>query len=215
MVMSDGAKRRFSNHVGKRLFRSPKIVEAGAAEDGNDHEREQQADGPDFKMPVQQRPAKAIDNPDQRIERVKEAPFFGDDIGGESDGRNVESKLHDERDDVTKIAIFNLHRREPQSGAASRREGHEQKKRERENAPVGPKPVANKQDHEEHAGDKKIDQAGDDGTRGDDEAGKIDFGDQVGVSDQAVARFAQGVGEELPWQHGGEDENRIDRKSVV
>src|SRR5262249_22946955 len=62
---------------------------------------------------------------------------------------------------------------------------------------------------QETDGDQEIDQAGHDGAGRDDQAREIDFGDQVGVADQAVAGFGERGGEELPGQQSGEHEQRV------
>ena len=51
-------------------------------------------------------------------------------------------------------------------------------------------------------GDYEVDQADDDRSGRDDQPGKVDLGQQIGVVDKRVAALGRGVGEELPRQHG-------------
>lgn len=75
--------------------------------------------------------------------------------------------------------------------------------------PVGNEAVPDHHSGHDDHGDGEIDKTGDDRAGGNDEPGKVDFRDEVGVGDETVARLAEGIGEELPGQHAGHDEERI------
>src|SRR5215472_8220357 len=58
------------------------------------------ADSAPLDAAVQNTPAKRIDDSDQRVQRVQQAPLLWHDARTESDRRNIESKLNQKRNHV-------------------------------------------------------------------------------------------------------------------
>jgi len=159
-------------------------------------------------LPVQLRltqdtPAKPVDHAHHRVEVVPETVLFRHHVAAESHRRNVQAKLHDEGNDIPEVAVLDIQRGEVESDpeGGEKREDDEQGQ---ENDLPGRHILVKRHEHQHQSeGNGKIHKGGDDRTGRNDQAREIDFGDQVGVADQAVAGFGQGVGEELPGQHGG------------
>ena len=76
---------------------------------------------------AEEAPAKSIDHTDHRIEGVDKSPLLGNDTGAEPDRRYIEAKLHDERNDIAEVAIFDVEGRDPHadSKAGYERDGRE------------------------------------------------------------------------------------------
>ena len=62
-------------------------------------------------------PTKTVDDTNHRIERVEQAPFFGNNRAAETDRRNVKPELDDEGNNIAKIAVFYVQGRQPDTGA--------------------------------------------------------------------------------------------------
>ena len=117
-----------------------------------------------------------------------------------ADRRKKESELHDERHDVTEIAVFHIQRAQPESRAEGTAKSQDYKSRKQKQPPVRQelKPD-HRQGHQPHR-DEKIHEAGDDRAGGNNQAWKVNLGNQVRVADEAVAGGAQRGGKELPGQ---------------
>src|SRR3546814_8575763 len=69
-------------------------------------------------------PAKAVDDADNRVQVVEQAPLWRDHTGTEADRRNVKSELHNERHDIAKVAEADIQRGNPQARAEAGQKGH-------------------------------------------------------------------------------------------
>ena len=58
-------------------------------------------------------PAKAVDDADHGVERIEQAPFVGTNVTAETHRRNIQPHLHDKRDNIAKIAVFDIERGNP------------------------------------------------------------------------------------------------------
>src|SRR5437016_9617187 len=106
-----------SDDIGKCPFHFAEVPNAGHAEEGGDESRNQESRKLKWDLAAEEGPAEAVDDADHRVERVEQMPFFGDDRAAETDRRNVKTELHDEWDDVTEVAVFDVQRTEPEAGA--------------------------------------------------------------------------------------------------
>src|SRR5438067_996611 len=124
---------------------------------------------------AEKRPAESVDHADHRIERVEKAPALRNDRARESDGRDVEAHLHDERDEVAHVAIANEERREPD--ARAEREDHaEQENRNRpDDVAAEAHAIPEHQDEQQRRGDCKVDERTDRCGNWNDETWKVDL----------------------------------------
>src|SRR3546814_16687244 len=68
-------------------------------------------------------PAKAVDDADNRVQVVEQAPLWRDHTGTEADRRNVKSELHNDRHDIAKGAEADIQRGNPQAPAEAGQQG--------------------------------------------------------------------------------------------
>ncbi len=80
---------------------NPNQAETRSHEDAGQHTRP-----PQRRLAPKQRPPETINDSHHGIKRIEQPPFYRHHGAAESNGGNVESKLHDERNDVSKIAVF-------------------------------------------------------------------------------------------------------------
>src|SRR3546814_19087049 len=88
---------RSLDHVCKRSFRFPELANA-QPEDAQDHRPTHQKAGQEERgLSAEDGPAKAVDDADNRVQVVEQAPLWHDHTGTEADRRNVKSELPNER----------------------------------------------------------------------------------------------------------------------
>src|SRR3546814_20998965 len=81
------------DHVCKRSFRFPELANA-QPEDAQDHRPTHQKAGQEERgLSAEDGPAKAVDDADNRVQVVEQAPLWRDHTGTEADRRNVTSEL--------------------------------------------------------------------------------------------------------------------------
>ena len=134
---------------------------------------------------------------------------FGNIGRGERDGRDEKPELDDEGNDVAEVAVLDVQRREEKTQAQRQADGKQHEQRQHQKLPAGSDPVPQHQDDEQAQGDEKVDEGRRHGSTGNDQARKIDLGDQVGVTDQAAGGFRERGGEKLPGKDGGKHEDRL------
>jgi len=161
------------------------------------------------RLAAQQAPAETIDDADHRVKRIEQAPFLRHDAAAETDWRDVKPELHDERNDVTEVAILNVEGAEPEAGAESAGKGQGHERRQEQQVPVWEEVVPEHKPAHEDQCNKEIDEAGNHRAGGDNQSWEIDFGNEVGIADKAVARFAQRRGKELPGEHGAHHQQGV------
>src|SRR3984957_7365012 len=116
-----------SDDVGEAAFHFPEVPDADGDRRRGHGERDPHRAG--VERNAEQRPAEAVDDPDQRVERIEQAPRFRHVGGGESHRRDEQAELHDERNDVAEVAVFDVERSEQQSEAEREGEGPRQEGR--------------------------------------------------------------------------------------
>src|SRR3546814_4447428 len=91
-------------------------------EDAQDHRPTHQKAGQEERgLSAEDGPAKAVDDADNRVQVVEQAPLWRDHTGTEADRRNVKSELHNERHDIAKVAEADIQRGNPQADRKSTR----------------------------------------------------------------------------------------------
>ena len=135
--------------------------------------------------------------------------MFRDDAAAEADRRDVQPELHHERDDDAEVAVFDVQCGDPQSRPHRGGKGHRNEQRQRQYAQVGSEAVPEHQPDQNESGDQEVHEADDHRAGRDDQPREVHLGDHAGIADQALTRAAEGIGEELPGQQGGEHQDRI------
>src|SRR3546814_20889712 len=98
------------DHVCKRSFRFPELANA-QPEDAQDHRPTHQKAGQEERgLSAEYGPAKAVDDADNRVQVVEQAPLWRDHTGTEADRRNVKSELHNNRQEITKVQETDIKR---------------------------------------------------------------------------------------------------------
>lgn len=179
------------NHVRKGSLDPAEVPDAGKTEDRSQKDRSQKARPPKRRLPPQQCPPEAINHANHRIAGVEQAPWFGNEITAEADRRYVKAELDEEWNDITKIAVLHVQGAQPETRPEGSAESQGDKERNSYHSPVGQKAVPHHHRRHQAERDQEINEARDDGARGHDQTREIDFGDQVGVADQAIAGLAQ------------------------
>src|SRR5579884_1378128 len=101
-----------SDQVREAFFGSAEIGDADPQEENDDAEADDKARPIKRALSAEHAPAEAVDDADHGIEAVPKAPGRRHDVAREAHRRNVEPELHDERDYVAKISVFDIERRD-------------------------------------------------------------------------------------------------------
>src|SRR6266436_7322233 len=170
---------------------------------GNEHEQ------PGSAASAGESPTEAVNHAHHGIEAVQPAPARRNHRGRIDDGRGEHPKLHEERDNVAHVAIKSVERGKPQADAESSENGEKQQHREPKSRERGLDAEGESEESEDHEADGKVHQAGKSGGNGQDEAGEINFGDEVLVVDDDVSGHLEGVGEIGPGNERGKIKDGI------
>src|SRR5262245_32464544 len=116
-----------SDQIGETALGAAEIGDAEPQEQRDDAEAEEETGKIQPAIAPEHAPAEAVDGADDRVETVPKAPAFRNDGARESDWRDIEAELDDERDDVAEIAIFDVERsdEEGRTEARQHRQRHE------------------------------------------------------------------------------------------
>src|SRR5258708_40240245 len=82
---------------------------------------------------AKQAPTKTVNNSDDGIEAVEQAPLLRHDGAGEANGRDIEAELQQEGNDVAEIAIFDVQRGDPEGWANAGQERQQDENRQEQN----------------------------------------------------------------------------------
>ena len=124
----DGGCHIASNHVGKRFLGFSEIPDTSDQKRDDEGNRNGEPRPVDLGIAANDGPPKSIDHCDHRVERIKQAPALRHNRATKADRGNVKAKLDNKWDDVTKITVLGVERREPEA-CAERGGQREQKKR--------------------------------------------------------------------------------------
>ena len=118
---------QLSDKISKPFFHAAKLSNAEPEEEGSDSEAGEKT-GPVDDGLTQDTPAKAIDHPDNGIQRIQQTPFLRDDGTAEPDRGHVQAELHKKGDDVPKVAVFDIQGRDPKTRTKAGKERKQHKK---------------------------------------------------------------------------------------
>ena len=197
------------DEIGERAFGFAEVGDPGEEEGERGDGREGEAWPEEGRGSGEEAEAEAIDDADDGIEGIEEAPLGGDERALESDWGEVEAELDDEGDDIAEVAKFDHEGGDPDPEAEGSGEGEEDEGGEEDDLGWGEEVIIGEEQSEEEGGDGEVHETGEDTTHGDDESGEVDFGDEIGVADETGAAFGEGIGEELPGEEAREDEERV------
>lgn len=194
--------------IGKLTLRAPEVAESGNKQQGSDGQRDELI-GRTPRIGAEQRPAKRLDDPAHRIQGEEQPVLLGHDVGREADRGDVESELHEERDDKAEVAILDGERGKPEACPERRGQSLDEKQRQQQDLQRRSMSVPKHEAREQRAGDEQIDESDEyyGGRR--DEPREVDLRDQVGVVQNALRTFSECRGKERPGKHAGHDKQRI------
>ncbi len=181
------------NKICKGFFRLAEVGYAQIEEKGNDGEAEQETGHVNGAVAAEDAPAETVDHAHYRIEAVKQSPLLRNNLAAESYRRNIKTKLHDKGDDIAEIPVFHIERRNPETGSQAGQQGQDDEERQQQHLPDGCELIIEHHSDQDNETDEEIDESGYEGRRGNDQSGEVNLADQIGVADQTVGRFTQGV----------------------
>ena len=65
---------------------------------------------------IENAPSKSVDDTDDRVEGIERTPFFRHDTGTETHRGYIKAQLEGEGDDIAKVSILDVQRRDPEAG---------------------------------------------------------------------------------------------------
>jgi len=207
-------QRKQLNYIRESLLGLAKIPDAANAQREGNADTDEKARRPDAALTAEQGPAESVDDAYHGVKRVKQPPPGGNHAAAEADGGNVKAELNDEGDNVTEIAVLDIQRGKPEPHAERRSEGQHDKERKSQQMPIRQEPVKGHHQGHQDQGNGEIHETGDDRSRGHDQARKINLRNQIDVCDETIARFAERIREEIPWQHAGHDQQSIRHRGI-
>ena len=154
-------------------------------------------------LAAKDRPAETVDDADHGVEGIEESPFFRNDAARKADRRDIEAKLDDEGNDVAEVAVFDVERGKPEAEAEGGAKGeHEKKRQGKQSASQGTNRYQTMRSAEDDERDEEVDEAHDNRARWDDQTREIDLWSACWRCRSASCCLGQGIGKELPWEHG-------------
>jgi hypothetical protein len=105
-----------SDQVRKALFHPPELTNTKPQEKDRDNSAQGQTGEIEPALSAQDAPAKSVDHADHRVEGIEQAPLLRYHARAETDRRDVQAELHDERNDVLKVAIPHVESGDPEGG---------------------------------------------------------------------------------------------------
>src|ERR1700739_2524981 len=97
-----------SDKIGKATFRFSEAVDTEPQKEHGDAAAGRQARHIERALPAEDRPAKAVNDADHRVEGVKQPPLPGHHTRAEPDRRYIQAELHDERNNVAEVPVFDI-----------------------------------------------------------------------------------------------------------
>ena len=116
-----------------------------------------------------------------------------DDLAAESYRRNIKTELHHEWDDIAEIPVFHIECRYPETGSQAGQQSQDDEERQQQHLPARCELIIEHHSDQDNETDEEIDKSSYQGRRGNDQSGEVNLADQIGVADQTVGRFTQGV----------------------
>ena len=102
-----------SDQVSEALFHLAELADTQPEEEDDQEPAEQEAGQVQAGFTAKDGPAEAVDDADDRVEGIQQTPRIRHNGRAEAHRRHVQAKLHNERDDVAKVAVFDVQRGDP------------------------------------------------------------------------------------------------------
>src|SRR5258708_15692870 len=99
-----------SQQIGEAALGAAEIADAEPKEQGDHSQAQHETRQIERALAAEEAPAEAVDDPDNRVEAVPEAPALRHDCTRKPDRRDVKAELNDEGDDEAEIAILDVER---------------------------------------------------------------------------------------------------------
>ena len=94
--------------IGKSFLRFAEVPKSKPEEKSNYDQREDKARNIDLGTTAANGPAEPIDDSNDRIQGIEQAPLVRDDLAAETNRGNEQPELHNKRNYVTEITIFDV-----------------------------------------------------------------------------------------------------------
>src|SRR5260370_12867783 len=197
-----------SDHVRKRALH-PSEVEQSCHED---HYRD--ADGSNEELvrrcSSEQRPPKHFDDANHRVEGIKELGSAArDQLRGVGNWRQEEENLNKPRQHELNVTELDVERRQPHAKPESSQRRQHGRRRKSQELPTRRNSVADHENHEHRKRNREVDQAGENRSQRNEQAGKVHLCDQAAVLDEAAPGPAERTRERQPREKCRESEDRI------
>jgi hypothetical protein len=108
---------QLSNDIRESALGFAEVANAGGENDGHGHQGKSETLLGGGRVTARDRPTEAVDYANHGIERLQRSPFFRNDRAAEANRRNLETELHNERNDVAEVAIFHIKCSQPDARA--------------------------------------------------------------------------------------------------
>lgn len=112
------------------------MMEGKAKEAERDRRRQPERRLLDEALAPQDAPPEPVDHPHHRVEGIPEPVSFRDHIRGEPHRGEVQPELHQERNDVSEVAVLHIQGREVDPHAEGGKEGKQQEEGQQEQIPT-------------------------------------------------------------------------------
>jgi len=97
-----------SDQIREGLFHLSELPDPKPQEEAGDGEAQRKARPIELALPAKKAPTEAVDNSDHRVERVDQPPLVWNYAGAETNRRYIEPELHDKRNDIAEIPVFDV-----------------------------------------------------------------------------------------------------------
>ena len=144
--------------------------------------------------------AKALDDPTERVEPEQPAPAFGKKADRIDNRRQKHQHLDRERQRITDVAVLHVQRRCPNAECRRRQGRQHHERHQHQQAGVEADAVEGHDRKQHERCDRDVHQARSDGSGRHQQPGKINLGDEISARDQTVGTVGYRGGEKVPRQ---------------
>src|SRR5690242_3296482 len=97
-----------SDQINQSFFRLAEPAHSEPQKEYRNHNADNKSRRIELRLRAENAPAEAVDHSDHRIQRIKQTPLWRHDAGTEPDRRDIEPQLHQKRDYVPEVAVFDI-----------------------------------------------------------------------------------------------------------
>src|SRR6266478_130213 len=120
MMVLDIILRVGSHQICKTFFHLPKLANSQPDKESRDTDAQQESGQIKPGLSTQYAPAKPVDHTDHGVQGIKQTPLLWNDVRTIANWRHVQSKLNEERNDVSDVPVLNIQRGEPNARTKTR-----------------------------------------------------------------------------------------------